>query len=304
MQTQTASAAPSEVVDELAERGFVKIEGLTSADQTAAAQHEGARLLSQPPTSWDQFVPWSKAATWKPLLLGAPDRDITYFDFLGVSPILDAFVEAIVAQQVVQVLLAAVLGAGYRMWFCQLRQTNPNGQALRIHQDLPGELTLSILLSNIRTMAGTTVFLPGSHRWPLHLGAVPLYPQHVTRWLRGATGVPGDAYVFYNSTWHGRPRARGANTAILLSFLPPGARQGERHPPADVLEKLGPALQRMMSPAAAGESRGPATEALRQILANEIPIAPLSPWHAVRFAAGAASAGISGLRRARGWVRR
>jgi putative 2OG-Fe(II) oxygenase len=214
----------------------------------------------------------------------------------------DDVIEAALSSPVVQYLLVSALGSGYRIWYSQARRANPGGRALRIHQDRPGEMTLSILLSDAPSMAGTTAFVPRSHRWPRVLGSFPLLsPHYIKNKLVGATGVPGDAYLFYNTTWHGRLRSDGvARTSIFITFLPRSACETGRYPPGEMLQRLGPSLRRAWSTEGVGPVIPPATEELRRISTNSLPVPALSPWRIAMAMSSAWEAVEHGAR----WVAR
>ena len=162
---------------------------------------------------------------------------------------LDQVLEELFADADLQDLLTRVLGPGYRMWYAQIRRAERGAAPLRMHQDRPGEVGLSILLSPVLSAHGATVFVPGSQRWPRVIGSFPfLTPHHLRRFIKGAVGTPGDVYLFYNATWHGMESAdTEPRTAIFLTFLPVTAGNSDRRPPPAVLSTVGPSLRRTMN---------------------------------------------------------
>ncbi|SEF14524.1 putative 2OG-Fe(II) oxygenase [Rhizobiales bacterium GAS191] len=290
---------PEALLRKLSESGFVKLCGLLNQDQARAVKREAERLLAKPSVAWDHYSAWAASGLYRALLFAGLRRDTALFDFIGKSPLVDEAIEAALSSPVVQHLLVGALGSGYRIWYNQVRRANPGGRALRMHQDRLGEMSLSILLSDTPSPAGTTGFLPRSHRWPRVLESFPLLsPHYIRNKLVGATGVPGDAYLFYNATWHGRLRSdEVARTSMFVSFLPRNAGETQHFPPADMLQRLGPSLRRAWSGEDAEPVIPPATEELRQILNNSLPVRALSPWHVVMAVSSAWEA-------AHHWVRR
>jgi putative 2OG-Fe(II) oxygenase len=232
-------------------------------------------------------------------LFAGPERDSAIFDLIGQSRLVDEVLEAALSSPVVQHLLVSALGSGYRIWYNQARRANSGGRGLRMHQDRLGEMSLGILLSDTPSMAGTTAFLPRSHRWPRVLGSFPLLsPHYIGNKLVGATGAPGDAYLFYNATWHGRlPSDRVARTSIFVSFLPRSAFEKRHCPPLEVLQRLGPSLRRAWSTEDDEPITPPATEELRHILNNSLPLPALSPWRVAMAASSACEAALHAARR-------
>ncbi|SEF02979.1 putative 2OG-Fe(II) oxygenase [Rhizobiales bacterium GAS188] len=290
---------PQALLRELTELGFVKLSGLLNQDQVLAVEREAERLLAEPSVTWDRYAAWAASGLYRALLFAGPRRDTAFFDFIGKSPLVDEAIEAALSSPVVQHLLVGALGSGYRIWYSQARRANPGGRALRMHQDRLSEMSLSILLSDTPSTAGTTGFLPRSHRWPRVLDSFPLLsPHYIRSKLVGATGVPGDAYLFYNATWHGRLRSNGvARTSIFVSFLPRSAFEKRHCPPVEVLQRLGPSLRRAWSTEDDEPITPPATEELRHILNNSLPLPALSPWRVAMAASSACEAALHAARR-------
>ena len=265
---------------ELSASGFVKLGGLLNQDQAVAVGLEVRRWFEEPSVSWDHYGKWAASGRYRACLFAGPKRDTALFDLVGKSRLVDEVIETVLSSAVVRHLLLSALGSGYRIWYSQARSANPGARPLHMHQDRPAEMTLSILLSDAPSMAGTTAFLPGSHRWPRVLESSRLLsPHYIKNRLVGATGVPGDAYLFYNATWHGRLRSEGAaRTAIFLSFLARDAFETSRIPPNELLDRLGPSLRRAWSSQGADPALPPVTEDLRRILSSSPSLPALSPW--------------------------
>jgi putative 2OG-Fe(II) oxygenase len=272
--------------EKLARQGFASLGKILSPDHVRLLQAEAAVLLDRPAQPWNQFLRYADARRWQPLLVAGPGRTTNYFDFLGVSPVLDDVLDKLFASHTVRRLLTRVLGPGRRVWYAQIRRAEVGARPLRMHQDRPGEVGLSILLSPSPSVHGTTVFLPGSHRWPRLIGTFPfLSPHYIRRFLKGAVGDPGDVYLFYNATWHGMASTDAqSRTAIILTFLPQSEVDADRQAPQELLMKVGPHLRSVL------EGREPEGEEFRladgdgkagpdEIVGQRLPPTPLwSLW--------------------------
>ena len=297
--------APPELhalLQQLSERGFVKVGGLLSHDQVQVVGQEVQRLLDEDSLTWDHYTEWAASGVYEARLFAGPNRDSALFDFMGKSPVVDEVIEAALSSPVVQHLLRCVLGSGYRIWYNQARRANPEARALRMHQDRPGEVSLSILLSDTPTTAGTTSFLPRSHRWPRVLESFPCSPRTTS----GTSSSVRQAYPAthtYSITRPGmvacaRMRSREHRSssasfpATLLkqaTFPQPNCASGSGH-------RFGaPGVQ-----VDAGPIIPPATEDLRHILDNSSPVAALSLWRVALAASWAWEAAHTGAR----WVKR
>jgi hypothetical protein len=181
-----------------------------------------------------------------------------------------------------------------------------------MHQDRPGEMGMSILLTSVPSARGTTVFLPGSQRWPRLIGSFPfLFPRLIRRFLKGAVGDPGDVHLFYNATWHGMASTdTEPRTAIILTFLPRSEVPSDRMPPQSLLDKVGPHLRRAMS--GEDEGLGESGEAVPnqklgpdEIVGQRLPPVPIfSLWRFPMTAAAISARTLAIIRHLRRFLRR
>ncbi len=206
-------------------------------------------LLGQHASSWNEYRKFAARGDWQARLLSGNRRTTNYLDFLGLDSRIDKVLDETLGREDIQSFLMSVLGPEYRIWYCQIRRVELDSRPLRIHQDLQGELGMSILLSDVTTNHGTTVLIRGSHRWPRIINAFPfLSPRIFSHWTTSALGNAGDVYFFYNDTWHGNMTAdQTPATAIILTFLPKNRTQKHRVPPTELLEQLGPNLVNALS---------------------------------------------------------
>lgn len=235
------------ILDELSSVGFSKVTGVLAPRQVEVIAEETAALLARPSASWSEFARYARDEEWRSLLLSEPDR-ASFYDFIGLSPRLDAVLSDLLDHPLIKRLLWRMMGPDHRLWYAHIRSAGPGSPPLRLHQDLPGEKGLIILASPASSNEGATMFLPRSHRWPRVLRYLPpISPTHLEPSLTGATGNAGDLYLFDNATWHGRsPGGPERNTVIILTFLPRGTIYRTRRPPESMVRGLGPGLRRVM----------------------------------------------------------
>lgn len=235
-------------------------------------------------------------------------------DVVGASPTIDAALEKIVTDPRITQVLEATMGPGYKLWQATVRRNEPGGDGLVMHQDTDGGVSMSILLADVHDVAGTTVFLPGSHRWPLTISdcSVTLQPKHVLAVADGAVGRGGDAFFWFNRIWHGRAAGPQPALALMLSFHAVGYPYPEsttHFAPREVLDRLGPTLRGLMDrdiglqhePSGrvrvVGDGVTPVRDAdVEQILSGKFPVGLVSRW-------GVASVLASGVRRVKKRIR-
>ena len=185
----------------------------------------------------------------------AVSSPVDHADFLGCSISFDAAIERLLRAQVIQDFLGAALGSGYRLYTAALRRSSAGAPQIRMHQDRPGETKLSVLLTDALDDSGTTVFYPGSHRWPFVMNAFPCPPRWLRRSTIGCIGAVGDVYCFPGRLWHGRLAARKAtNIVALLSFLPAWAPYASRLIPLERFEKISPWMRSLLDGSATLDS--------------------------------------------------
>lgn len=217
--------------------------------------------------------------------LGPSGASSAFFDCLGYAPEFDDVIESLMSNPIVVEFLRNVLGPGYRLCSTVLRRASPGSPANQIHQDSPGETRLVVLLTDTRTMDGSTFFVPGSHRWPRILNGFPYAPRwFIDRFCVGNFGSVGQVFAFSGRLWHGRRLCEhGPNTAILVNFLPQGyPPYYVRSPPDEVVPSLGPSIRSRIGPADQRlASIGPSTEALNDLITYRTALAWYSPWKIV-----------------------
>jgi putative 2OG-Fe(II) oxygenase len=236
---------PISAHQKMLEAGFVNLGNLIQSDKVDAIKPIVHALLAGPSQPFSTYVSYAESDLWRPLLLAENGRCTNLFDYIGMSQHLDDVVDALLGRNDVKSLLEGVLGSGYRIWYAQIRRAEVGAESRRMHQDLPGEVGLSILLDETPFPEGTTVFLKGSHKWPRILNSFPFVkPSVIEKLLSGAVGSKGDCYLFYNATWHGMSTAKTKpQTAIILTFLTKRAQSESRRPLPKVYERLGTHLR-------------------------------------------------------------
>ena len=129
---------------------------------------------------------------------------------LGLSSAFDDALDKFFEHPDTQEKLGRILGDGYRIWEVSIRLSTGNDKGLYFHQDAPGEVGLSIFLTDQNDGGGTTTVVPGSHRWsvgPDEVGfgrLLNFFHRPMRRLLKPITGYRGDSFVFLKKTWHGR----------------------------------------------------------------------------------------------------
>ena len=233
---------------ELEKNGFAKLGMLLDLDQVAALKQESERLLARQSRSWSKYREYAKEGRWSGVLFADKGSISTYVDVIGQSPVIDGLLEQLLGREDLRALLQQVLGAHYRIWYASIRRDEVGAPSLRMHRDQPGEVGLSILVDDTPTIAGTTVFIRGSHRWPGIINLLRwVYPNHIRRFLAGTVGIAGEGYLFYNSTWHGRMKTDSIpRTALILTFLPE-SESVHRRPSQEAIASLGPNLKALLS---------------------------------------------------------
>ncbi len=240
-------------LEQLWRQGYVRLEdGIFSADEIALFRSESDRLMAQ-------VHPWSERhANYGPTDYMLPvfgDRDWSVLiNLAGRSAAIDRMLEKLFTHPRITALLEAIMGPGYKAWEISIRRSNAHDDGLRLHQDAQGEFGLSMLLLDNPGATGTTVFTPGSHRFPISAresGADYLAPKYMSRFVQPASGKAGDIFLFFKKTWHGRlpSRAPQPSDALLMGLFPVGYQFLPFRPEAATLQALGPELQRLLDPA-------------------------------------------------------
>jgi putative 2OG-Fe(II) oxygenase len=276
-----------------------------------------ARILSD---ACEQFLDGEKAPrsealkffnsqSWSPLLWTNPSNATIRYDFLGMSDVVDNTLEKLLSSPMVDQYLMDALGSGYRLWWIQIRRANANAESLRMHQDRPGQTTLSILLDDSPTIAGTTVAIPGSWRWPRVLDGFPfISPRVFSRQIEGMTGKVGDMYLFSPTTWHGRATNDDqARKVLMISLVPQDSPLPHRRPPQNVIDRLGPMLKRIVDPdnhpGWLAPKTQPANKPLREILSATSSVNFFGRWAPIMASASLARQAVKCWRKTKELVR-
>ncbi|MEM7759579.1 MAG: phytanoyl-CoA dioxygenase family protein [Cyanobacteria bacterium P01_A01_bin.40] len=233
---------PDMIHEKLQQNGFVKLGRLFYPEQVAVLQAQIEMLLDrqQLAKKWKYFRPFQRSKNWTALLLREPGKNTNLYDFPGESAEIDQIIDNLLGRLEIKSILNQILGDGYRIRYAQIRRAEVGAPSGAFHQDIPGEVGLTILLSEIKSNHGTTAFLPGSHRWPRLLSNFRLLKtSHLQQFLSGATGSPGEGYLFYNRTWHGVSQASEVpGTAIILTFLAKSQQTNHRIPESKILSRM------------------------------------------------------------------
>lgn len=259
-------------------QGFARVPGFLDDDTVATMLRECDALLADSPNTAD------------------------HIDFLGRSAALDRAFEALLDRDLIRGFLESSLGSGYRLHTVALRRARPGADRIRMHQDEPGETKLSILLTDSDHKEGSTVFVPGSHKWPRILNCLPVTPDVVDGRTQGTVGRAGDVFMFTGRVWHGRPlNQKTVNTVLLISFLPRGTPYPIRVPAPGSKAHFGPTLNRLLQeqPIAPGD-RTPLTPELEDMLGYRTRLSATSPWHLARLIAALIETPIQAIRHWRG----
>ena len=145
---------------------------------------------------------------------------------LGYDANFHSIISKVFENAQVKSLLSSLHGDHYKVTQVNIREAFLGDLALNFHQDYDGETGIGILLDDCRENEGTTVFIPGSHKWPFSIRELFIYPRIFIplipkEWVSGAQGKSGDIYFFINRVWHARPTL-GKNikaAAILISIF-------------------------------------------------------------------------------------
>ncbi len=213
------------VLEDLWRDGFVRISGLWNSNEIAGLSNVCSSMMEMQP-----IAPWSDRSQYKNnfrLPIFEDTKWAVLSNLSGLSQNFDTFLEKLLTNTVLRPLLDSILGSDYKIWETSIRRSQISDGGLALHQDSVGEFGLSILLSDIADMNGTTVFLKGSHRFPMlsrQSGLDQFNPRLVRHFLTPASGEAGDTYLFFKNVWHGRIACQIAEPkdAILMSFVASG----------------------------------------------------------------------------------
>lgn len=204
-------------IDELKRQGFVNL---------------GSSLLSE--TEINELCSLSKK-TFNEASEGHPDYLPAKSGVRGLRrlpqhhPRIAELLDQVVANNAFKQALEGLLGADYKIWQINLRESSPGDKGLYLHQDAPGEVGVIMLLSDNTNGCGATALLPCSHLVPRRMRDFRVeMPPSLLMFLRflfkPLTGNAGDICFFFHRIWHGRfsNKSSTAYDAIFISFFPAG----------------------------------------------------------------------------------
>lgn len=235
--------------ESLLKHGFLHIPALLTADELNAIRASSKILLERTGEKYCKQLFDLKAQHWSPTLFRESGRNTLYFDPLGIEQRFDTVFNHLFSKESLASLLRRVLGPEFRLWQLLIRQSNPGAKNLVMHQDLPGEVGLAILLDDTTDGLGSTSFLPGSHRWPRLFHTNTHIDPSSIRWAIGsAAGRAGDGFLFYNSTWHGVLNSTTeSRTAIILTFIPTAMSPALRMADPELIDRIGGNLAHLLA---------------------------------------------------------
>ncbi len=306
------AARVKQLLSTLERDGVALASDLMSPEDATALTERCQALLEREALPFDEYVKKNRGAT-DYNLVNYKSKDWTIVtDFLGSDPVVDASMERLVQNDVVRGVLQSVMGEGYKLRQVNIRRHDAGSKGQSLHQDGRGGLGMSIITSDTPGPEGATVFLPGSHRWPIQYSdfGVDLKTRPLRRWLTSASGKAGTVAFWYRRTWHGRFPGADPRTAMFWSFWGQGATYQRHDPPESILDAVGPELRRLMDTGAgvkrlengkaqvldAPEKPDPE---LARLLFGKNEATTLSPWRLVSGMAQVRRRAIAGVRSVR-----
>ena len=245
------SETQKNVLKVLSRDGFVTIPNLWEHDQLSRLISVCSKFMAEQPVKhWG-----SRPAFGKEFRLPIfEDKNWAVLSNLsGLSDDFDTFLEELLSDRYLRPILDVILGKGYKIWETSIRRSQIANGGLALHQDSVGEFGLSILLTDISDSRGTTVFLKGSHRYPVSCresGLDQFSPSFIQPFLSPAVGKAGDIVLFYKNVWHGRTSCKipKPQDAILMSFIASGYDYQSFDVPQELLSKLPSETSSMLNP--------------------------------------------------------
>lgn len=302
-----------QLLETLERDGVVLANDLISSEDAEVLGSRCASLLERPALPFDEYMQKNRGATeYKSVNYKSKDWSIVS-DFIGSDPALDDVLERLVQHDVLRGVATSVMGEGYKLRQVNIRRHDSGSRGQSLHQDGRGGLGMSVITSDTPDFDGATVFLPGSHRWPIQYSdfGVDLRTKPLRRWLKSASGRTGTVAFWYRRTWHGRFPGPDPRTAMFWSFWGQGATYQRHDPPAAILDAVGPELRRLMDTRAGvdrlddGKAQvleaptKPAPE-LARLLFGRNQASALSPWKLVSGMARVRRQAIASVRSMRG----
>ncbi len=159
-------------------------------------------------------------------------KEEVFKNIVGIDNRIDELLEKIVTNSKIQNTLLKVLGENYLLRHVSARFSEAGDKGLPMHQDSPGEVSLTILVNN--QDEGSTFFCPGTQLIPSgsHLAQKVSWSSIklinlIKYFLSTAKGNAGSYYYFLNRTWHGRlpGKLNKTNLSIFFAFFPVSAKR-------------------------------------------------------------------------------
>ena len=241
----------NEKAEEIWKNGFVKFPKILSSDEIKI-------LNSHSKEFFDDVRPWNEKAN----MIQKGDYHMPAFgdenwavliNLPGRSSEIDKVLEVFFSNKQISEFLELMIGKGWKLWELSIRRATAFDSGLYVHQDAPGELGISILLKEQKGHSGTTSFIKGSHRFAIRASEAKaefyIRPNILKYFSTPATGCPGDVYVYFKDTWHGRTKSYSSNDsdAIMMSLYPVGYSFTPFIVPPQTMQNLPPKISRMLS---------------------------------------------------------
>jgi len=236
--------------DQIRRFGFSKVTGFLNPYEVEILKRECAAFLNRPHRAWSEYPKIKYSREYQQVCFSGKNVTVA-LNIIGINGEVDKILGRVLCTSPLKELLCNLLGLGYKLWQENVRRAEAGGKGLNLHQDTPGELGIFILLTDTQDLLGTTVFLPGSHQWPVRvketgLNALPI--NFFRPCLTGFTGSAGDLCLFTGQTWHGRyrPDSMKEHLAIAMSLYPVGSRFRMQKPQDSILNGLDPDLRTLL----------------------------------------------------------
>jgi putative 2OG-Fe(II) oxygenase len=237
------------LINDFKKNGFCGLGQLINDDDIIILRRKCKLMMSQQPyvESFKELrhgvfrKPVVKEKNWSVLL-----------NFIGLSKEVDLILEKLVSSYEFKSIMEGFFGKGYKTWAWSLRLSTTSDSGLGLHTDGKGESGVTILLDDIESSDGATAVFPGSHKFPcssqeLMTDSFPI--KLLKPFLVPITGKKGEVFLFSKKTYHGRlPNYSGkTKIVIFMATYSTGYSFNAVIPPENVLDNLGPELNRMMN---------------------------------------------------------
>jgi putative 2OG-Fe(II) oxygenase len=173
-------------------------------------------------------------------------------NIIGISSDLDQIMEKFFSNKIFKEVLECNIGKNYKLWTCCIRLAKGNDNGLGFHSDSKGEIGVTILLEDQIDEKGTTSVIRGSHKWPIssqETKSESIPTKILKPFSTAITGKAGDTILFFKKTLHGRIAhgQKKPGIAIMAAIFPTGYMFTPYNVPQEILDKVGPETNRLMS---------------------------------------------------------